>query len=92
MEQGSVRWPLVKYFSMAGFYTWIICFMILCLILKKKYCGIIVFIPAIITILVCIASPCTSVFRYYQSNVASMPILIGWVVYLIANDEVNTDK
>ena len=60
-----------------GFNTWIILFMIIYLIYKKKYKEIICLIPSVIILMVCFASPVNTYFRYMMPNIFLMPILFG---------------
>lgn len=80
LEAGSVKIPLLKYFSMAGLYTWILILLIVYLVINRLFEKIIVMIPAIMTVLICTASPLANGFRYYQPVVACIPLLIAWTL------------
>lgn len=60
-----------------GFSNWLLLFMIFYLIYRKKYKETILFLPSIIILLVCFASPANTYFRYAMPNIFSMPIIIA---------------
>ena len=80
LETGSIKWPILKYFSMAGIYSWVLLVLICYIIIRKKYEKLIVMLPSLMTVLICTASPSANTFRYYQPVVACMPLLIAWVL------------
>ncbi len=79
--------PLLKYFCMAGTYTWILVILIFMLIRKKKYSGLILFVPSCMNVLVCLASPLAASLRYELPTVAAIPFLIGWCYYSLHRKE-----
>lgn len=74
----SMTLPLIKYLCTPGFYTWIVIVLVLMLAKRRRYSELILFVPSIINILVCLASPLASAIRYELPTVASVPLLIGW--------------
>lgn len=82
IEYANMEMPVVKYFCMAGTYTWIVLVCILLLLREKIYNGLILLIPEIINILVCVASP-TWHLRYALPVMAVVPLMIGWTYYMI---------
>ena len=80
---GSGNAPVIKYLSMPGTYSWIvfICvFEILALGKKKK--SLTVFIPALVTIMVCTISPLSCAMRYLIPVALQTPFLIGFTLQL----------
>lgn len=69
--------PILGFISTIGFNTWILFFMIGYLCYRKKYKSIIYLTPALITLLVCVASPVNAYFRYAMPYIFSMPMIIG---------------
>lgn len=69
--------PLIGLLANIGFTTWLI-FAFVCYILyKKRYRELIVYLPALITILICVASPANTYFRYVLPCVFSLPFLFS---------------
>jgi len=66
-----------------GFNTWLILIMLSYLIYIKKYKEIIILSPALILILVCVASPVNTYFRYALPYVFAMPLTIGLFLTII---------
>lgn len=64
-----------------GFNTWIVGFMVLYYICRKKYKAILCLVPAFVTFLVCLASPVNAYFRYIMPNVFSLYILAAMFHY-----------
>lgn len=87
-EYASMEMPFVKFFCMAGTYTWIVLICIWLLIKKKRYDGILLFIPEIMNIIVCIASP-TWHIRYALPLIAVVPLMIGWTYYQIMEEDLS---
>lgn len=69
--------PIIGFVSNIGFSTWIILAMGLWLYLNnlKKY--IIVLIPTYVSLLVCMASPVNTYFRYAMPYVFAIPFIVG---------------
>ena len=83
----SLKIPLIKYLCMPGLYTWALILAIIVFIRRKKYSAIICCIPAVINVLVCLASPLSTSMRYSQPTVASVPFLIGMTMYYFQNED-----
>lgn len=60
--------------------NWLIILLIAYFISKRQKKNIIVLLPAIITILTCIASPANNYFRYAMPIIFLNPFIISWVV------------
>ena len=79
LHMGVENWPIFRYFAMCGTYTWVVVCCIGYVCNKRKYKDIIVFVPAIINLLICIASPCHNLLRYYITTVIIAPFLVAWI-------------
>lgn len=84
IELASMEMPVIRYFCMAGTYTWIMLVCIMLLLRKKRYGGLILFVPEVMNVLVCIASP-TWHIRYALPVMAVVPLMIGWTHDLLSN-------
>lgn len=71
------NYPIIDLFDKLGFYTWAIVMFMLCLIKNKQMSYIVSFLPSILMIGVCIASPVNDHMRYFISVIASVPLLMG---------------
>lgn len=69
--------PLLNLFVNIGFNTWLILIMTMYLLYKKKYKYLIYLLPSLVLILICVASPANTYFRYVLPYVFSMPLLVG---------------
>ncbi len=69
--------PIIGLIVNIGFSTWIILFMLSYLIYKKKYKELIYLIPSLIVLLVCVASPVNTYFRYALPNIFALPTMFG---------------
>lgn len=81
IELASMEMPVIRYFCMAGSYTWIVLICVMLLLRERLYSGIILFMPEIMNVLVCIASP-TWHIRYALPVMAVVPLMIGWTYFL----------
>lgn len=79
----SMTFPLVKYLCTPGIYTWIVAILGMLLVKHRKSGALILFVPAFMNILVCLASPLAGAIRYELPTVASVPLLIGWAYFSI---------
>ncbi|MCL2187130.1 MAG: DUF6020 family protein [Defluviitaleaceae bacterium] len=70
------RLPFVGFFFHTGNYTWAMAFLVLLLIKRKLWREIIYFLPALMIILACIASPVHGFWRYYLSILYMFPVLL----------------
>lgn len=82
----SLTMPIIKYLSMPGLYTWIMVLSLIAIIKRKRYEAVIMFIPAIINVLVCLASPLSTSMRYSQPTVAAVPFLSALAIYYIQSN------
>ena len=78
--------PIIKYLGDPGLYTWILVLATILLLKKKKYKEEIFFVPNIVNLLVCFASPANGSSRYALPFIAMTPIYIFWVVKNYKND------
>lgn len=75
----GIVFPYVLAFGLIvniGFNSWIIIFMITYLFYRKKYRYMIYLIPSLVVLLVCIASPVNTYFRYALPNIFAMPTML----------------
>lgn len=77
-----MEFPPFELLYMAGTYTWVLSVCILLLARKKIYHGIILFIPGIMNVLICIASPTWDI-RYALPLMAVIPLYVGWTWYMV---------
>ncbi len=79
--------PFVNVLCHPGIYSWLIVFLF-ALALKNRYWRYSApYIACLVLFLTCIASPVNGYFRYCLGYVASMPILFGYLIYLIREDK-----
>lgn len=72
--------PILGLFVNIGFSTWIVFILVGYWIHKKNYKKIVLYLPALISILVCIAGPANTYFRYAMPYMFSLPILISFIL------------
>lgn len=82
----SMALPLLKYLTSPGLYTWIGIVLALMLVKRRRYGTLILFVPSLMNVLVCLASPLAESMRYELPTVASMPLLIGWAYLSIRGE------
>ena len=75
--------PILGLIVNIGFSTWILFFMISYLIYRKKYREIVCFSPAIVVLLVCMASPVNTYFRYALPNIFAMPVMVAIFLHIV---------
>ncbi len=75
--------PVIGLISNIGFNTWILFLLITYLIYKKNKKGIVYLLPSVATILICVASPANTYFRYAMPYIFSMPLTIGLFINYI---------
>lgn len=68
--------PIIGLVSSVGFYTWMDIFMSCLFLYKKKYNLFISNIPALVTLLICIASPVNNTVRYALPMIFMVPFII----------------
>lgn len=81
-----IQFPLTSLMCMAGSYTWIMMACFVQLIRKKRFVPLLLFIPGIMNVLVCIASPLCASTRYALPLIASIPLIIGITLLNSKND------
>lgn len=69
--------PVIGLLINIGFNSWILLFMVCYLIYQKKYKSLVVLLPSFVVLLVCVASPANTYFRYALPNIFAMPLLFG---------------
>lgn len=69
--------PVIGFLVNIGFNSWILMFMACYLIYQKKYKSLVVLLPSFVLLLVCVASPANTYFRYALPNIFAMPLLFG---------------
>lgn len=76
-----------------GIYTWILMLMLAYLIRIRHFQSIIAYMPAILTLLICIVSPVNRYLRYYMPVITMIPILVAYFLYVLNNiDKKSTVK
>ena len=68
----------IRYFTYPGLYTWGMIILLYVVAHKKKKGAWAVFVPALVTVLVCSVSPLACAMRYALPFVAAFPVLAGW--------------
>ena len=79
----SMTLPLIKYLCTPGIYTWILLVLAMFLWKRRKLGGLILFVPGVMNVLVCLASPHADAMRFQLPTVAAIPLLIGWTYYCL---------
>lgn len=72
--------PIIGLLYEPGIYTWAI-FCILFIQIRRKTLSIKIYVPILLSILVCIASPVNAYLRYFLPVITFVPILIGLQFY-----------
>ncbi|MGN1371592.1 MAG: DUF6020 family protein [Candidatus Coprovivens sp.] len=72
--------PIIGLLSNIGFSTWIVLLLVCYILYKKEYKKIVLYLPALISILVCVASPVNTYFRYAIPYIFCLPLMIGFVL------------
>ena len=75
--------PIAGWFVNIGFATYRILFMLSYLIYRKKYRQLIYLTPSLVVLLVCIASPANTYFRYAMPNIFAMPVMFAIFLYIV---------
>lgn len=86
----GVAFPKIPVFGMIvniGFNVWLIMLMFTFLLRLKKYRYLILLTPVIALILICIASPVNTYFRYAMPYVFAMPLLIAIFLKIVYNSK-----
>ncbi|MBE6148827.1 MAG: hypothetical protein E7167_05025 [Firmicutes bacterium] len=74
--------PIIGLISNIGFSSWIVIAMGVWLLFNKKIEYLILLVPAYVSILVCIASPVNTYFRYAMPYVFAIPFIVGTWFYI----------
>ncbi|HHW68815.1 MAG TPA: hypothetical protein GX747_00545, partial [Tenericutes bacterium] len=69
--------PIIGMSVNIGFNVWILCIMLTYMFYKKRCSDIIFLVPAFVLLLVCIASPVNTYFRYALPFIFGMPLMIA---------------
>lgn len=77
--------PLIGLIVNIGFSTWMIMIIIGYLLSKKRYSELVIYIPSIVVLMVCIASPVNVYFRYALPNIFAGPLLAGIFISILNN-------
>lgn len=75
--------PIINLIYSLGFYTWGAIILVIYVWRRKngdRVKSLIAFIPIILSILVCIASPVNDCLRYFLPVIAILPLMVGWTV------------
>ncbi len=67
--------PLLGLFVNIGFNVWVYLYLVCALIVKKNKKQILILLPALSLILVCIASPANTYFRYAMPYIMTLPLV-----------------
>ena len=81
------RIPIIGMFANIGFMVWMYLFMLVFLIKEKLSKYIVVLAPALSLILVCIAGPVNTYFRYTLPYVFAFPVTVALLYNLFKNKE-----
>lgn len=79
--------PLLGYTTSIGFYFWCTFLFMFCLIRCKKVKLLALYVPAVITLLVCVASPVNAYFRYGLSVVFTVPFFFFVTLYAFGEEK-----
>ncbi|MDD2435552.1 MAG: DUF6020 family protein [Bacilli bacterium] len=77
--------PIIGMMVNIGFGSWVIMMMSAFLITLKKYKYLIVLLPSLSLLLICIASPANTYFRYAMPYIFSIPILLAILIKINQN-------
>ena len=69
--------PILGLIVNIGFNTWLMFIMLGYIIYRKKYKDMVYLLPGLILILVCVASPANTYFRYALPYIFGMPLMLG---------------
>lgn len=78
--------PLIGYTTSIGFYSWCTFLAMFFIAKYRERKQLFIFVPAVIMMLVCVASPVNAYFRYGLSIVFSVPFFAAVVVYAVMSD------
>ena len=72
--------PVIGLICNIGFNTWMVFILVGYVIKNKNYKKLILYLPALISILVCIVGPANTYFRYAMPYMFAMPLMISFVL------------
>lgn len=81
--------PVVNLVYSLGFYTWGSVILIIYALKQHKrdtHISLVVFLPVVLSVGVCVASPVNDCLRYFLPVIANIPVIAGWIV----STELNT--
>jgi len=84
--QVAERLPIIGFFFHTGNYTWAMAFMVLLLVKRKEKRAMLYFLPALMIVLACMASPVHGFWRYYLPVLFMFPALVSLVVMMLAGE------
>ena len=76
---GFKELPVLKLLVNCGMYTWAYVFLLFVLLLTKKRDLIVILLPAFASILIIIAGPANTYFRYVVHYAITLPLIVGLV-------------
>lgn len=85
--QGYPYIPVIGFISNIGFNTWVLLGLTIYSFLKKRKEYIIVLTPLLVSLLICVASPVNTYFRYAMPFVFNMPFLVSLLITRFKNKE-----
>lgn len=77
---GTKQLPIIGLFIRVGTFTWVLILLVALSLYHKQYYLCLGCIPAVMNLLVCIASPVNGYYRYALPHMLVMPVLLGWVL------------
>ena len=81
--------PIIGLFVNIAFVGWIYFFLFVALIVKKEYKYIPFVLPAISFILVCVAGPANTYFRYALPYIMPLPVTLCLLYYIFQKKNIN---
>lgn len=84
--------PIIGLFVNIGFIGWVYLFLFVALIVKKEYKYIPFTLPALSFLLVCVAGPANTYFRYALPYIMPLPMTLCLLYYEFQNKKVKIDK
>lgn len=82
--------PVLGLLYRLGFYTFLLLGGMAFLIANKKYAGLVTYIPAVLSILICIASPVNGSYRYFLPVIGMVPLIISTTLKVCVKDYFST--
>jgi hypothetical protein len=79
--------PIIGLIANIGFNTWLVLILFMYCLYRKEYKKLVIYLPALISIIVCVASPANTYFRYAFPYILAMPIMIASI--LEKKDKIN---